>query len=193
MGVNLDNSGWRSPLGESGKKRIPPIEFLYFASTSQNHESAHGLLLEHTATAAFCPYFQISRKFLWQNIRTGQPLVSTGWVTHSVSIFKRILFICFWLCWVLLLHRFFSSWDGWGLLPCCRTQTPHYGGFSCGGAHALRSSTRRLWNTDSVAVVHRLNCFRWDLPESGTEAVSPALAGGFFTVEPPRKSSVSIF
>ena len=27
----------------------------------------------------------------------------------------------------------------------------------------------------------------WDLPGSGTELVSPALAGGFFTTEPPEK------
>jgi len=27
----------------------------------------------------------------------------------------------------------------------------------------------------------------WDLPGPGVELVSPALAGGFFTVEPPEK------
>jgi len=27
----------------------------------------------------------------------------------------------------------------------------------------------------------------WDLPGSGIEPISPALAGGFFTTEPPRK------
>ena len=27
----------------------------------------------------------------------------------------------------------------------------------------------------------------WDLPGSGTESVSPALVGGFFTAEPPGK------
>ena len=27
----------------------------------------------------------------------------------------------------------------------------------------------------------------WDLPESGIDPVSPALAGGFFTTEPPGK------
>ena len=29
----------------------------------------------------------------------------------------------------------------------------------------------------------------WDLPRSGIESGSPALAGGFFTTEPPRKPS----
>ena len=27
----------------------------------------------------------------------------------------------------------------------------------------------------------------WDLPRSGIEPLSPVLAGGFFTTEPPRK------
>ena len=30
----------------------------------------------------------------------------------------------------------------------------------------------------------------WDLPGSGIEPVSPALAGGFFTTEPPGKPIV---
>ena len=30
----------------------------------------------------------------------------------------------------------------------------------------------------------------WDLPESGIEPVSPALAGEFFTTEPPGKPEV---
>ena len=29
----------------------------------------------------------------------------------------------------------------------------------------------------------------WDLPRSGTEPVSPALASGFFTIEPPGRAS----
>ena len=33
----------------------------------------------------------------------------------------------------------------------------------------------------------------WDLPRSGTEPWSPALAGGFFTTEPPGKPSPSLF
>ena len=32
-----------------------------------------------------------------------------------------------------------------------------------------------------------------DLPESGIEPVSPALAGGFFTMEPPGKPPVTYF
>jgi len=33
----------------------------------------------------------------------------------------------------------------------------------------------------------------WDLPESGIEPVSPALAGGFFTTVPPGKLLVFVF
>ena len=33
----------------------------------------------------------------------------------------------------------------------------------------------------------------WDLPRPGLEPVSPALAGGFLTTEPPRKSLLSTF
>ena len=32
----------------------------------------------------------------------------------------------------------------------------------------------------------------WNLPESGIKPVSPALAGGFFTAEPPRKPSAML-
>ena len=32
-----------------------------------------------------------------------------------------------------------------------------------------------------------LLCGMWDLPRSGIELVSPALAGGFFATEPPGK------
>ena len=33
----------------------------------------------------------------------------------------------------------------------------------------------------------------WDLPGPGVEPVSSALAGGFFTTEPPGKPSINIF
>ena len=40
----------------------------------------------------------------------------------------------------------------------------------------------------SWALEHRRNsCGTWALPESGIESVSPALAGKFFTTEPPGK------
>ena len=33
----------------------------------------------------------------------------------------------------------------------------------------------------------------WDFPGLGIEPVSPALAGGFFTTEPPGKLNVYVF
>ena len=56
-----------------------------------------------------------------------------------------------------------------------------------------------LSSCGSRATEHRLNncgpraylpCGTWDLPRSGIKPVSPALAGGFFTTEPPRKPEV---
>ena len=33
----------------------------------------------------------------------------------------------------------------------------------------------------------------WDLPRPGIEPVSPAMAGGLFTTEPPEKSLICLF
>ena len=70
-----------------------------------------------------------------------------------------------------------------------RTQAPGCFGFS---SHSTRA--QQVWLPGSGA--HRLNsfgawaqqlCSMWDLPRSGIKPVSPALAGGIFTTEPPRK------
>ena len=49
---------------------------------------------------------------------------------------------------------------------------------------------RRLWSTGSIVVVHRLSCSAvcGIFLDQGVEPVSPALASGFFTTEPPGKS-----
>ena len=44
-----------------------------------------------------------------------------------------------------------------------------------------------MWHTGSVVVACGLSCM-WDLPGSGLEPVSPALAGGFLTTAPPGKA-----
>ena len=46
-----------------------------------------------------------------------------------------------------------------------------------------------LQSTDSMVVVQGLHCSTaaWDPPGSGFELVSPALAGRFFTTQPPGK------
>ena len=50
-------------------------------------------------------------------------------------------------------------------------------------------------STDSTVVVHRLSCSTamWDLPGSGIEPVSSALAGRFFTAEPPEKPLIIFY
>ena len=48
----------------------------------------------------------------------------------------------------------------------------------------------RLWSTGSIVVAYRL-LGMWDPSGSGIEPVSPALAGGFFTTEPPGKPSIA--
>ena len=63
-----------------------------------------------------------------------------------------------------------------------------------------------LWHMGLVvgfqALEHRLNSCgswayllhgMWDLPGSGIEPMSCALAGGFFTTEPPGKPSFFVF
>ena len=65
-------------------------------------------------------------------------------------------------------------------------------GFLGPGASIVAASG--VSSCSSQALDHRLNSCgtrlfhsMWDLPRSGTEPVSPALAGGFFTTELPGK------
>ena len=54
-----------------------------------------------------------------------------------------------------------------------------------------RAQAQQLWPVGSVLVVNWLGCSAvlGDLPDPGREPVSPALAGGFFSTEPPGKPS----
>ena len=82
---------------------------------------------------------------------------------------------------------------------CCCTGgsalASHCGGFSFCKAWALGHTgfsscgtwAQQLWHTDLVA--HGT----WDILGSGIESVSLALAGGFFTTEPPGKPSADSF
>ena len=101
-----------------------------------------------------------------------------------------------------LLSTLFSSCSEWGLLTSCGTQASHCDGFSSCGAQAVGTQVsaaagRGLSGCGSLALEHRLNscgawawllCSLWDPPGPGLEPVPPALAGGFFTTEPPGKS-----
>ena len=96
----------------------------------------------------------------------------------------------------------FSSCGEWGLLCSCGVQASHCSGFSCCRVWVLGTQTSviaaRGLSCSSWALEHRLNSRRaqalllqgmWNLPGSGIEPVFPALAGRFFTTEPPGKPS----
>ena len=104
------------------------------------------------------------------------------------------VFVYFWLCWVLfhgfplvVVNRGYSSWQ-------CE-------GFSLKWLLTLHSMALGLTSFSSCsswALEYKLNScgtqaelFRvmWNLPKLRIKPVSPALAGGFFTTESPRKPS----
>ena len=97
----------------------------------------------------------------------------------------------------LLLCEVLSSCSKWGLLSSCAS----YVVASLIGEHRLYGMQASvvvalgLSNCCSWALEHRVSscgawayllCGMWDLRKSGTEPRSPALAGRFFTTEPPR-------
>ena len=114
------------------------------------------------------------------------PLLLTQWSTSSfletifTSRFVQLLFI-YWFLAVLA-------------LGCCAGFSPVARSGACAVvvyrlliAVACLVADSGLWSTGSVSVVAQLLCSLWDLPGSGIEPVSPALAGRLFTTEPPGK------
>ena len=97
----------------------------------------------------------------------------------------------------------------------CGAQASHRGGFSCHRAWALghmgfSSCVHGIHRCRSWALEHRRNSCgtqtqllrgtqtqllrsTWDLPGSGIKPGSPALAGRFFTTDPPGKSLFFLF
>ena len=131
----------------------------------------------------------------------------------------KIIFIFMYLFFKLINYLFFGSVGSslllagflWlqqaGATLCCGALVSHCGGFSCCEAQALGSRAsvvvvHGLSSCGSRALVCRLSscgtwaqllCGMWDLPRSGLEPVSPALAGRFLTTVPPGKSIKIIF
>ena len=62
-------------------------------------------------------------------------------------------------------------------------------------ARGLGSCGSQAKSTGSIVVVHGPSCFRsmWGLSRSGVKLVYLALAGRFFTPEPPEKPSLVYF
>ena len=81
-----------------------------------------------------------------------------------------------------------SSCSEQELLSSC-VWVSHGGGFSCHGAWALRCMGSAVVASGlcSCGSWAQLLHGTWDLPRPGIKPVSPALAGRFFTTEPPRK------
>ena len=69
---------------------------------------------------------------------------------------------------------FISSCGEQGLHSCCGARASRCSGFSCSGARVLERAGFS-------------SCSMWDLPRPGIEPLSPALAGWFFSAEPPEK------
>ena len=96
-----------------------------------------------------------------------------------------------------MLRGLFSSCGEQGLLSSGGAWASHRSGSSCCGARALGCTS--LGSCGSRAAEHRLGSRGaqasllhgiWDLPGPGREPRSPALAGGFFTTEPPEKPHI---
>ena len=85
--------------------------------------------------------------------------------------------------WSLLLPRLFSSCGQQvGISVHCSVGVSHCSGFSCCGAGTLWHSS-----FSSCSLQAWLLFGNWDLPKLGTEPLSPALAGRFFSIETPGK------
>ena len=109
---------------------------------------------------------------------------------------KKIVFI-FGQAGSLLLRGLSSSWGKRGLFSSFGTQASHCGSFSCSGAWApghmgFSSCSSQAWEHRLRSLVHRLSCSKVCriIPRPETEPTSPALAGRFFTTEPPAKAKM---
>ena len=110
--------------------------------------------------------------------------------------FLKILYSCiyFWLCCGFIAMRAFLQ-----LWRVGATVQLGYAGFSLQWLLLLQSTGSRACGLSSCcswALEHRLSkcgkraqllCSMWDRPGSGVKPISPTLAAGFFTTEPPRR------
>ena len=119
---------------------------------------------------------------------------------HSHIQVTFIYLFNFWLHWIFVaVHRLslvavsrgysllqYAGFSLWWLLLLWSTGSRHMGFSSC-GSQVLE---RRLSSCGTQAQLLR---GMWDLPRSGIEPMSPALAGRFLTTEPPRKTQKVTF
>ena len=107
-------------------------------------------------------------------------------------IYNFISFFIFGSTGPSLLHGFFSNCGKQGLLPRWGAWASHCGGFSCCRVWAPGPQTSAVaaHGLSSCGIQAQFLQGMWDLPGPGVKPVSPALAGGFFTTEPPGKVSL---
>ena len=107
--------------------------------------------------------------------------------------FKMCLFIYFWLCWVFIAAQagFQLGRVRTALYLCWLLLLQSVGsracGLSCGGSRA------REHKRSTCGAQVQLFCGIQFLSRSGIEPVSLALAGGFFTIEPPWRPPAIFF
>ena len=125
----------------------------------------------------------------------------------SIYFLKIILCIYLGLCWVLVAAGGLSLVAAVGLLflVICRLRievASFVAEHGLQGTWASVVAASKLSNFSSQALEHRLSSCgsgaqlphsMWDLPGPEIEPVSPALADGFFTTEPPWKPTSSNF
>ena len=118
--------------------------------------------------------------YLMNNLKIAQSELSGVCFQNYLDFF--LFNYLFWA--VLHLHSCtsFSGCGEWWLLSSSGARASPCSGFSCCGAQL----------EDSVVAARRLNsCGMWDLPVSGLEPTSSALAGRFFTTEPPGSPEIT--
>ena len=114
--------------------------------------------------------------------------------------FKKILFLMylfpFGYVGFSLLHGVFSNCGEWRLLSRCGVQAAHCSGFSCLRSQALGFvgfSSCGSWALEqgSIFVILGLSCsMACGIFLDQIEPMSPALAHGLFTMEPPREPRI---
>ena len=101
---------------------------------------------------------------------------------HFIEKVSPFLSFCFWLCWVFVaVWVFLQLWravllSSYGIKTKASTKRTR-GGESWASHSGAQAGSCGAW----AWLLHGM----WDLPGSGIEPMSLALAGGFFTTEPP--------
>ena len=133
-------------------------------------------------------------------------IISLGqWLVYLITQVTMMSFFFKWFIFVLSRHccgQAFpgcGKWGGYSLVAVCGlliAEASLVVAHGLQGARALVVVARGLHSCGSQALEHRLDSYgtqtlllrgTWDFLRPGMEPMSPALAGGFFTTEPPGR------